>query len=60
MRLIPWAILGALVLYRRTWGACDCEGLKDRLRAAHREVAGYQLENRSMAVKLYGEAQDHA
>jgi hypothetical protein len=61
VRWAGWAVLGALILYRRTWGSQNAEeiqGLRRRLVAAHREVAGYQVENRAMAVQLYGEEQD--
>lgn len=43
---IPWAALGLLVLYRRTWGACDCESLRRRLTVAHRETKDWQNEAR--------------
>lgn len=45
MKWAPWILLGAVVWYRRTWGACDCEALRRRLVAAQREVHGYQVEN---------------
>lgn len=35
--LIPWALLGGLILLRATRGECDCKTLERRLVAAHRE-----------------------
>ena len=49
--LIPWALLGLLVLYRRTWGACDCDALGRRLAVAHRETKDWQNEARFWASK---------
>lgn len=46
IRAVPWVILGLLVLYRKTWGACDCPGLKRRLGVAHRETRDWQNEAR--------------
>lgn len=45
-RAVPWIILGLLVLYRKTWGACDCPGLKRRLVVARREARDWQNEAR--------------
>ncbi|MFD9893357.1 hypothetical protein ACFWY9_28770 [Amycolatopsis sp. NPDC059027] len=46
---IPWVLLGALILYRRTWGAKtadDVDDLRRRLSVAHRETADWQNEAR--------------
>jgi hypothetical protein len=46
---VPWVLLGALVLYRRTWGAKtaeDVDDLRRRLAVAHRETKDWQGEAR--------------
>lgn len=35
--LIPWLILGGLILHRATRAECDCKALERRLAAAHRD-----------------------
>lgn len=46
---VPWVLLGALVLYRRTWGAKtpeEVDALRRRLALAHRETREWQDEAR--------------
>jgi hypothetical protein len=46
MKVLGWVFLALYVAYRRTWGACDCDGLKRRLIVAKRETQSYQGEAR--------------
>jgi hypothetical protein len=46
MKVLGWVFLALYVAYRRTWGACDCDGLKRRLVVAKRETQSYQGEAR--------------
>jgi hypothetical protein len=45
-RVLPWLLLGTVLLYRKTWGACQCDDLGRRLAIAHRETQGYLNEAR--------------
>lgn len=55
MRALPWAVMALLILYRRTWGRTtvqDLDDLRRRLVCSHREVAGYQYENRMLMNEI--------
>lgn len=54
---IPWALLGALVLYRHTWGsktADEVDALRRRLALAHRQTQDYQQEARYWRAQSEG------
>lgn len=54
MKWAGWGVLALYLLHRKTWGACDCEGLRRRLNVAHRETRDYQEICRTVLDSKYG------
>jgi hypothetical protein len=50
--LIPWALLGGLILRQATRRECDCVVLRRRLVLAHRDARGWREEAVFWAKKL--------
>lgn len=46
MKWFGWAVLGLVVLHRRTWGACDCLSYRRRISIQSRELTTWQNEAR--------------
>lgn len=59
MNSLGWVALLAYVTYRRTWGACDCDALRRRLRVEQNQRETWEhiarelfFENRELRDRL--------